>query len=105
MTYLAQGANAYLVASYIGTSFGRKNFAQAFAVLAVGVQLLVGFSYSAVGKVLTMFGNYRPTKLVFGIMMIFILILSLLMEDGYIAGSTIQKIRTPKWRLGIERIR
>ncbi len=83
-TYFAQGANANLITSMLGTSYGRKNYAKAMGTLYVGVNILVAFSYLAVGRVLTMFGAYRPTKLLFGVLMIVSLLLSLLLKDGYV---------------------
>lgn len=90
-TYFAQGANANLITSMLGTSYGRKNYAKAMGSLYVGVNILVAFSYLAVGRVLTMFGAYRPTKLLFGVLMIISLLLSLLLKDGYVPAPKSEK--------------
>lgn len=83
-TYFAQGANANLVTSMLGTSFGRKHYARALGTLTVGVNVVVAFSYLGVGRILTSFGAYRPTKLLFGVFMIISLLLSLLLKEGYV---------------------
>ncbi len=83
-TYFAQGANANLCTSMLGTSFGRKNYARGIGTLSVGANILVAFSYLGVGSVLSQFGAYRPTKLLFGGLMIVSLLLTLLLKDGYV---------------------
>jgi MFS family permease len=95
-SYFAQGACANLLYSMLGTSYGRKHYAQAVGVLTTICSLVIAFSYFAVGRVLTMFGAYRPTKLLFGVIMLIVLPLCFLLKDGYIPAPNEKKDQSQK---------